>query len=166
MIPKMTAKALVRLAEERARQEAHRTALERAWANKVLVIALYGGQCAGSCGTTAPESLFVVHEDELLDAGASVLCGGKDRVLAAIWKAPLYDTIIRQNAPACYAPFCWMCFKRVGRQRRRTQGIVHWKDPRAAIGQNAVARKSIRPQQVVVRVPDVVVNAANVVAKK
>lgn len=136
MIHKLNTKALERLVAERTQQAAHRQALERAWANKLVVLGLYGGRCV-RCEDTRAEELFLVLRDHLLDVDATILKPGKAHVLGAIAHQRLYDQLIGDEAPRpSYAVYCWRCFKTDGRRLRRSKVIVHPKAKRAVPGMN------------------------------
>jgi hypothetical protein len=107
---------------------------------KQLAFDLYGGQCAGDCGERRVSQVFLTHRDELLDADAGMLRRGKAYRLSAFWHLALHEYLIDRGGPKAYAPYCWGCFKRVGRSMRRAQGIRHWKHKKAIPGFNCVLR--------------------------
>jgi hypothetical protein len=128
MIPKMKAKALVRLQQEREAQAKTAAARVVAYTKKVEALAYYKSVCVG-CGNRNPSQVFLALPEDLDDPTVSRLSRGQEYVLASWPHVALYERVKASGGTLEYAVFCWDCFKAMGRARRAAQGIRHPSDP-------------------------------------
>jgi hypothetical protein len=123
-VKRLNAPALAKLWRAQERQVQIAQLMVQAHQKKIVALATYKSACIG-CGNRNPDQVFLALFDDLEDPTCHVLARGRTYVLASRWHVATYDRIHASGSTLDYRVFCWDCFKRMGRKRRKALGIRH-----------------------------------------